>query len=680
MVGGNIIKTKVPIPGKNVINTTTSTAKYRPSGWAPLAYPLSAFQIPKKSEFEYSSAYSEDSNSTLHPHDRGNVNPYFPLHKHILFVLIRDLMVVDGVLDPKTFELIHAKNGKNSNFSRHWNPDWRKIRKENEEDLDLKRPISNSNSNDHRSKRIKTSQDRRIEARNPSSQTLLGECKQSPHFVSKIKKEAKKESGSSKNSGECNKKSTRDQEEKGSSDTRDNIATPPELTCKPDDVPSMPIFPSTPKKEFDPNQEVIVVEYSESENDNLPSHAEELAAIIAKRAIMSDKTKDVCEYIIPDFISSALEGPQQNRSRTVSDADILTSQNELKVTVSENGMFPCVQYASKEELLHISIYHEEHLRISGYEMVKQALESFSTYALRKLLSYRSTSIARDKMIHLIAALIFNASHAMYAWQQTERELLSKTREEWLSVSMKRSRREELDNRIRRLLFDERDLRKIGGFESSSILPSALLLSRLSERKMSWGRFAKTGLGRKLLKERGGGGSNYKVSAGWVGAWRKMKYASLDGGIKHIKVEPDSSDYEAKEFSSSYSYNDSMSSLVSLHLSRPNNEESWGVKLAREGEMCVVMKVSVKSKDFELKQGDIIIDVQNDQGEHICAPYFSKRSRFDQDFFDLSTPTPREEDRDLRKWFKQVVGIFKSSSKLDLKVTRVGSVHVPVKVE
>jgi len=279
------------------------------------------------------------------------------------------------------------------------------------------------------------------------------------------------------------------------------------------------------------------------------------------------------------------------------------------------------------------------------------------------------------MIHLISALIFNASHAMYAWQQTERELLSKTSEQWLSVTMKRSRREELDNRIRCLLFNERDLRKVGGFESSSILPSALLMSRLSERKMPWARFAKTGLGRKMLKERGGGGSNYKVSAGWVGAWRKMKYASFDGGIKHVKVEPETSDNESGIDSTNHSFSNTLSSLVSLRVSRPNDKKSWGVKLAREGEMCVVMKVSVDDTNFELKEGDIIVDVRNDVGKHICAPYYSKRGRFDRDFFDLSSATQQEEERDLRKWFKEVVCIFKSSNKLDLKVTRVGSVKV-----
>lgn len=706
---GDNISTETPSPNKTTEEIGSSTIKYRQSGWAPLAYPLSAFQLPTESKVE---APALLNNIQTGPN---NVNPYFPLHKHVLFVLIRDLMVVDGVLDPKTFELIKSKNGEEAPYSRHWNPELADIRKENEEDTDKKRKIFAKEIRGPKPKKCKINPKENggkpiklCDGRSQTSHTTLGECERSIYYIStdkesKVKREHKKKS---EHEPAPNHSASLGHQTSG------GAVAVPSSPCKPDEVVSndIPVFsqdtlkrkPSKLRKKTppNPNQDVIIIEDSDTENDNIPSSAEELTSRIVQRSIISGKKHPVCDSIIPDFISSSLHGLHVKRSRFVSDADLSASQssNQHPTFVAkgccsdEKASFPCVQYSTREKLLHVSIYHEEHLRDTAFAMTKRVVVSFPTYAIRKLLSYRSNAIPRDKMIHLLSTLVFNASHAMYAWQQTEHDLLLEKNEQCLSAAMKTSHREGLDNEIVKLLFNERDLRKIGGFDSSSILPTALLISRLADRGMRWTRFAKTALGRKMLIERGGGGSNYRVSAGWVGAWRKMKYVSLDernkqddkdeapdatSSAKTPETEKDGKTTEAKEtavISPKHSYLDAMSSLVSLHLSR-EVDNCWGVRLAREGEMCVVMKVSKEKEGLQLKEGDIIIEVRNDQGENLCAPYHSKQKLYDREFYDPLNESGDIQDKgkDLSKWFKQVVGIFKSSTSLDLKVTRVGFV-------
>ena len=98
-------------------------------------------------------------------------------------------------------------------------------------------------------------------------------------------------------------------------------------------------------------------------------------------------------------------------------------------------------------------------------------------------------------------------------------------------------------------------------------------------------------------------------------------------------------------------------LVSL---KKSDSKSWGVLLAKEGDMCVVVRGSQASDtttlalDSSLKVGDVILSVgtKHDEGSA---------------------------DEEKRDWFRFVVSKFKSSNELDLVVRRVGcpqSILVP----
>ena len=672
------------------------TTENKQSGWAPLAYPLSAFKVPIASGFEKSSSFRNDI-QTLDPETishvslKKDVNPYFPLHKYVLFVLIRDLLFVDGGINPKTMELIKSKCEEDPQYLRHWDPDWKQIKQEHEEDLEGKREVVLSDNIDGtKSKKLKSDDTKlktNVKKSTPSSHSEthkqeMADLRNSKSVTLVSNSEMNSNASTVGQSLPRLKKKRR---------IAQPIVVPSVSPCLSNSNVSNVSFEksennnkSNLSKGNNQNQirEIIVIEGSDSEDDDLPSCAEELTMKIVSRAVITDVSKHVCNAIIPNFIHSSSNGIHVKRSRLVSDADTLSNQNDRQ-TVSK-GFTPdftipcsCVQYSAKQQLLHVSIFHEEHLRSTAYNMTLRALESFSTRSLRTLLNYRSNSIPRQKMIQLLSTVLFNASHAMYAWDQTEAELILERNEIISSRSMGRINQEELDDEIVKLLFNERDLRKIGGFKSSSILPTALLISRIAKRNMSWARFSETGYGRKVLMERSGKGNKHGVSIGWIGAWRKIRQRSMENTVKQSRPKKGSKkssmlksdvneNHRSKEFWSGI-----MSSIVSIRLTRDCEEKAWGVKLARERQMCVVMKVSEENANIELKEGDIITEVKSNGGNTFYAPYSNSYNAQKFDPFYGCKELP-DETQDLSQWFKRVVEIFKSSQELDLKVIRVSA--------
>lgn len=358
--------------------------------------------------------------------------------------------------------------------------------------------------------------------------------------------------------------------------------------------------------------------------------------------------------------------------RKVSDADIESNNTSLTVyndnaikrldeTYSSTDISRFYDIRSRSmtaketpPFLEVSIASEFVLRDLAQEMTRKLTESFDDKTLRMFLGYKSSTLKRDRLLSVLSEYIFDVSHAMYAWKQTEQEVQGETLGDTA-----------VEQRILRTLFDSRALRKIGGFENSSLLPHALSISRLVEKDVSWREFAKTQRGKELLQ-------HHREGKPWVAGQKRRGQRAR---TRNVVSSSDNSEAGPRSRSSSITSYDAPESKQNvetgvietiyeelwseerqaslqmpdvLHVPlRKATTSSWGVLLSKEGDMCVVVRAPAESGKDGLKIGDVVLSVGNES----------------------STISNREERQD---WFRFVVNKFKSNDELDLIVRRVGS--------
>jgi hypothetical protein len=139
-------------------------------------------------------------------------------------------------------------------------------------------------------------------------------------------------------------------------------------------------------------------------------------------------------------------------------------------------------------LLEASINDEGSLRARAREMISSIANSFcgndaNFFPLRAYLGYKSNkSPSGDRILGIISDILFDVSHAMYAFIHTQEGMI---RAGVANVA----NRANLDMQIKSFLFDDRALKRIGGFEPESLLPLALGIRRCRETGTSWEEYA-----------------------------------------------------------------------------------------------------------------------------------------------------------------------------------------------
>lgn len=405
-------------------------------------------------------------------------------------------------------------------------------------------------------------------------------------------------------------------------------------------------------------------------------NAEALTAVIVQRS-----------YSVPDasFTDTVktVEGPRNVVPRKVSDADAAdnniaslsldnndTTIKRLDGTYGNRDISRFYNLQNRTVIsektppfLEVSIASEFVLRNLAHQMTLKLVESFHDRTLRMFLGYKSSTLKRDRLLTVLSEYLFDVSHAMYAWKETERELLSEGEGASDDESL-------LQKRILDTLFDSRALRKIGGFDDSSLLPHALSICRLAEGGISWRAFAKTKGGQALLRHHRNG---KPLLAGQKRRGQRVRTRIAVGSCDSSEAESRSrsssiTSYDAVEFKRDANVGDGivdsvheelwtaereaslqMPDVLNVSL-RKETSGSWGVLLSKEGDMCVVVRAPERQqyKAPGLKIGDVILSV----GNELQASDGSER----------------------RDWFRFVVQKFKSSNELELVIRRVGSAH------
>jgi hypothetical protein len=331
-------------------------------------------------------------------------------------------------------------------------------------------------------------------------------------------------------------------------------------------------------------------------------------------------------------------------------------------------------------MLQTSISSEAMLRDAALQIVTLLVKPFSDDAVRSFMGYKAHGVARNRIICMMAGFLFDASHALFAWEQTEQEMLLR------KDTMTTKEGFDLDDYIQKSLFDSRAMDKVGGFRPSSLLPHAISIGRLRRRNISWKKFAATAEGKKMLQHHCKG-ENTILSVGkrrrgqrlrqrhWLTSSLLWNHTDDEDHLQNEQQQSDegesitASGQRSRSCSFASSVGEDLidqsysSRQAKLLAEMPNTirltierklGESWGVGLVRESMMCVVGKVreSTSNDKHQLVCGDLILHVRNERGEEASSPICAWYSGSDQD------------------WYRDIVNLFKTSEELHLVIQRV----------
>jgi hypothetical protein len=366
--------------------------------------------------------------------------------------------------------------------------------------------------------------------------------------------------------------------------------------------------------------------------------------------------------------------------------------------------------ANPPPFMEASIVTEEVLRRHAHEMVRILLETFETQHLRRFFGYRKPSTrrkpageggggggvsagdggdaheneddngSREGFVRLIMDFVFDASHAMFAWQDFEVTAQPGTLPA-SSGSDSCAGCKQKDRAIAAALFDGRALRQIGGMENGSIVRLALALGRGQRSRKSWADLLTSGEGKRLVEHHLGTPEKL-YAVGEKRRGRRMRrnrasnptlvpvdcsailpFPSALANAPSLATTNASVEAGARSRASSIASLDDdviSPSLDSTHgrirvrMSRKGSR--WGVKLCKIGDMCVVERCGSfnSAEPGFLREGDNVLVVANPHGDSACSPAYKSLSS-------------------CQHWFREIVKLFSENDEVFLVVQRVESI-------
>jgi len=415
----------------------------------------------------------------------------------------------------------------------------------------------------------------------------------------------------------------------------------------------------------------VYLRHIDSEGSAAAETAEDLAERILERAVEQNGSPKNTEHdkrprkVSDTDIVSFSTATAKTRSNTLLPAQLVLVSNGYHVSVPNTSTDGSM--SQLPPLLEISISTETHLRGNAYEMTSKLTSTFGERPLREFLGYMSNTPKRDRIVEVMADLLFDVSHAMFAWEQTETEM---------SIELSDGR---CDRRICSDLFDCRALKRIGGFDPWSLLPHALSISRARINNVSWQAFAASEQGRTMLHHHREG------CAAMAGQKRRRQRPRSRNGSQY--KEGDSDDKRSRSLSVISTSDESADAfgvnemkdvdqkgastfnivpdVIPLTIKREKGM-AWGISLAKEGSMCIVDRVPADEVVNDgLKIGDMIVSIRNERNQSVSLPSARRLPPVPPTLLgDVAAHT--------QKFYRQAVDLFKISDILHLEVRRVGA--------
>ena len=357
------------------------------------------------------------------------------------------------------------------------------------------------------------------------------------------------------------------------------------------------------------------------------------------------------------------------------------------VSPSDNNKSQLIFGDQLPNLVHISISAENHLRAAARILVETMTSSFEDRPLRQFLGYRSntkSSPKRHQLVEGIASFLFDVSHATFAF---EAELAGMDRAAAMSGS--------LDHKVCGLLFDDRSLRGIGGFDSSSLLRHALSIGRSRAKNQPWKAFAKSAYGRNMLRHHWSGNATALVGQ----KRRRNRPRSRSSGMLDDEQGGKRSRSSSVSSHASTTTMDESQDRQVNRLAPPSAEAtvegivtppfgaipdvvsvtiereigcSWGVSLANEGDMCIVQRVS-RIVPNGLKVGDMVVSAKTPEGMCVRLASLPPADHYAQYTCNVGSVIPEDHSEQKQSFYRRIVNLFKegNGSTLIVEVMRVG---------
>ena len=623
------ISASMPVVPKSekVSNDPKQSSRWRSTGWTPLAYPSSALV----------ESGASPGMEKVPIGDTCHANHVFPLHQDVLRACLRELLILDGTIDGHTLTLIDG------GATLRPNPD-------------VDSPVERQNS--QKGPRYMTHLQ-------PSHWVRAEEC-------CAVKREGRNEPSPSKNRFKRKLPqgtNTLSRNNNNNNKKARTVSKPAEEPEHKDNTHEPAVQPGSDGDEG-ASHSYMTLSCSERLTDRI--------LMRAQRAHLDNAPVDHLAMVAATEEESSSSLRQTKPPRKVSDADSEQSADDHSAVGDEiDAVFDISCYVdfpkSKKagairflrtelpSLLHVSIVTEALLRERAFEMTKNVLTTFDEDSLRLFLGYKSCSLKRDRIVRLLSDYLFDVSHAMFAWTQTEGEIVGTKAATISSVGYF----DRLDAMVRDALFDQRALKKIGGWDDASILRHAVSISRCTSRNESWETFAKSVAGRRLLSHHRSGKA-FVVGQKRRGQRMKHRAATTTAQVssppspakicspRDVKKSDESECKIQLQDSPQSGFRD-LPDVLRVGLNKKPGD-TWGILLSREGDLCVVDRApklaSLGETNPAIQRGDMILSVENERGEHAGPP-------------NSFTGNPRS------AWFRDVVRLFKTSNQLRLAIRRVG---------
>jgi len=360
-------------------------------------------------------------------------------------------------------------------------------------------------------------------------------------------------------------------------------------------------------------------------------------------------------------------------------------------------------FEKKNGMIELNIATEEHHRTATHECTKRLLDHplmrhVGEMHLRRFLaanqwdrppratrnSTAKLDTPRAKMARLMSDLLFNASHAFYAWRQCESELLLR------NVSEEEASSLSVDERVYNILFvsalfskedRRRALKRFGGIQNYSVLTNALHIARArahvqaraknvlwsqnvcplpppplerSNRKNSCKRSLSNGSSHQA-QQRQRSNSNASVSTCTVTSGRSRSFSL---------VSQSSSNCNGNN-ADDMMWSATLDNFLEVKIQK-NALAKWGVTLARFGKFCLVHRT------ISFETADAIHKNKCDDNHNISDSLPANRvTLFEGDIIE-SVSADGDENGSVVSGYEHTLQMFRAHDSLKLIVKRVAS--------
>jgi hypothetical protein len=458
--------------------------------WAPLSYPSAAI---------FSSSRGRGGGGG----ERATrvADPLFPLHRDVLLAAVRELLIIDGKIDHRTMEIMTNRDADGDGIAAA-------VIDEKE---GTRRPSVESERIDHMDAR---SSNNETNAFSPVVEALRAEVA-SVNSLASVRKESELECSQPRphvvpigvDQQECNFDHKRFCNAEalvryavnramlipsGEWSENDNSVRSSAINME---RPDASVFIASKRKVSDASDD------SELKHDSYSDFSPCVVSLVRSN-IMLLKTSPLGSKLVrltPQWGMAFNPTVPTNSEET---EHILSFLRHPKLQREQQQDKVCQTIFAIPRLLEASIDDECSMRARAHEIISSIVNSFRgndmNVPLRAFLGYKSAkSPSRDRILEIISDVLFDVSHAMYAFIHTQedvtraRPLLSKGVANEMNYGS-------MEKQIKSSLFDDRALKRIGGFEPASLLPLALGIRRCCQTKTSWEEYARSEEGKMAM--------------------------------------------------------------------------------------------------------------------------------------------------------------------------------------